>query len=339
MTTGSPLRSSKPLVTIISAYYRRAHAVAPTLESIRDQSYDNFNAIIWDDNSPDETWRELDRVAREIGDPRFTVYQHSENLGLTRGFNEAIAKIDSEYIAIVGSGDICHPDRILKQVRALEGDPEAAFCATGSTTTDPIQGTTFFDSSFSSTIITRQDIETTCPFTHGSVMYRSDRLKEIGAFEPTFKWCADWDVFFRLLKKSHAIFIPEVLYMRTAQLDGVSFHPRKAFEQIEFKHLALELSRCSEEQRQTILANVQSDGIPEALPARSGAIARDLARRNVKLYLMKRRRDAIEMSRMAVARGVGYPLKYRAYLRVAALLSHIGFDPNLLIKVARSLPR
>jgi len=329
----------KPTVAILSPYYDRAAGVEPTFQSIAHQTYPDFEAIIWDDKSKDGTWSEMQRVVAKLADSRFTIYRHDSNLGFTQGLNLALSKTDADYIAIVGSGDSCDPRRIERQVQALESNPDAVFCATASTTTDPLSGVTFFDSDYSKEVITFSDIAEHCPFTHGSVMYRGSAIRAAGGYEAAYVWCADWDLWFRLLRDRNALFLREVLYRRIAQPDGASFNPEKSIVQIAHKHLAIELSRVDEELRTKILTEVRAAGISSVIPANHLGYTRDLVRRNIKLYLMGRRAAGDTMSARLRGLGVIPPAKYRAFLLAAKLLSRLPFRTDGLIRPARALPR
>ncbi|WP_338608848.1 glycosyltransferase family 2 protein [Pelagibacterium nitratireducens] len=328
-----------PRVAILCPYHNRAGVVARTFNSIAEQTFADFEALIWDDCSTDETWAEMQRVATSLNDPRFNIYRHEANLGLTPGLNLALRRTRAKYIAIVGSGDECHPERIERQVAALERAPDAVFCATASTTTDPITKTTFYDSAHHRETIVFNDIRTHCPFTHGSVMYRASALNAVGLYETAFKWCADWDMFFRLLRTGQAVYLDEVLYLRTAQADGVSFAPRKAFDQINCKYLAIKLSGLDESGRAEVLASVREQGMEFVLEAEKPEIWRDLARRNVKLYLMGRQKAGDEMMALIDGKGVTYPTKYRLFIAVAKLLGKLPVSADFMIRAARALPR
>lgn len=333
------LAGRSPRVAILCPYHNRADVVERTFNSIATQTFADFEALIWDDCSTDETWEEMQRVAAKLNDPRFKIYRHETNLGLTAGLNQALQQTSAEYIAIVGSGDECHPKRIERQVAALEKAPTAVFCATASTTTDPITKTTFFDSSHDRDIVEFDDIKSHCPFTHGSVMYRASALETVGLYETAFKWCADWDMFFRLLRTGPAVYLDDVLYLRTAQADGVSFSPRKAFDQINCKYLAIKLSELDDVGRASVLATVRERGIEFALDAEKPQIWRDLARRNVKLYLMGRKAAGDEMMALAQRKGVTYPAKYRFFVATAKWLGKLPLSADFMIRAARTLPK
>lgn len=281
-------------VTLISAYFARAAAVQVTLRAIAGQDYDDWTALVWDDGSPDNTWDVLRQEQAALGDARLRVFRHDPNIGFVAGMNHAISRSDSAYIAVVGSGDAFAPDRIARQVAALDADPDAAFCTTAAISIDPETGTRFEDNTFSRPRIEAADLAHSCPFTHGSVMFRRAALERVGLYEPTFVWSADWDLFNRLLVGAHAIHLPEPLYHRYAQADGASFSPTKSVLQIKSAHLAHAL-REAPDRRAEILDLVRRDGLDAALTDRQPAIASDLHSRQAKLYILGRKDLGDEM--------------------------------------------
>lgn len=321
-------------VTVISPYYNRKDAVEMTLMSIAAQDFEDFEALIWDDCSQDGTWEELQRVAASICDPRFKIFRHDPNLGFTAGLNYAIALAKGEYIAVVGSGDTCRPDRLTKQFTALEADPQASFCASSSLTIDEETGKQFRDEGHDGRVIELKDIAEACPFTHGTVMYRKSALETVGGYDPVFTWCADWDLFFRLLKGSHARYLPEVLYERYARMDGVSFAPKKSMLQIKCKYLALSLSELDAQGREDMIACVRDKGLDEALSHRGAAIVRDLRARQVKILFMKRRKQANELGAL-IDVAYGRTLKWRCMVGLASIAAALPIDQDKVIDQAR----
>lgn len=323
-------------VTIISPYYNRASSVRLTLESIAAQTYGDFEALIWDDCSPDDTFAELKNIQAELNDPRIKVYQHNPNLGLTQGLNDAIQRSTGEYIAVVGSGDVCTPDRIEKQVKKLEEFPNAPFCATRSITVDEVTGRQFSDETFNKEHINTDDIASACPFTHGSVMYRKSALVSIGGYDPIFKWCADWDIFFRLLEVGTATYISDDLYHRYARMDGVSFAPKKSVEQIKYKHLALSLAGLSEHARTDFKERVRHEGLDQALEHRRNDIIRDLRAREIKLTLLGRREAASELKHL-IDTEFGSSFKWRTAACLAQILKYSPINQDTAIAFARNI--
>lgn len=322
-------------VTVISPYFNRAVVVERTVKSILNQSYADLRAIIWDDYSPDRTWEELQRVSSELSDERLHVFRNPENVGLTRSLNNVFEMTDSEYVAIVGSGDVCHPERIKRQVQALDNDPNAVFCATGSVSIDELTGSRFLDDGFDGENIRLEDVAHVVPFTHGSVMYRRNKVLEAGLFEPTFKWCADWDLFMRILSLGNGIYLKDALYERYALMDGVSFHPVKSMEQIQYKYLAKHLSTISVADRPKVLVLARQD-LDLCLGSYKEVMARDLWKRQIKLTFMGRFPQAEELGCLIEAK-YGFSFVRFFGSRVARLLKCIPVSTDTLVSVTRRL--
>ncbi|WP_417242617.1 glycosyltransferase family 2 protein [Celeribacter sp.] len=323
-------------VTVISPYHNRKSSVRMTLTSISSQTFEDFEALIWDDGSTDGTFEELQKVQAELGDPRITVYQHMPNIGLTNGLNDAIQRAKGDYIAVVGSGDTCAPDRLEKQVAALEADQEARFCACRSVTIDEVSGRQFSDEHFQNVRIEKENVAEVCPFTHGSVMYRKKAILAVGGYDPIFKWCADWDLFFRLLNTGHACYIPEDLYFRYARMDGVSFAPQKSVEQIKSKHLVLCLAGLSNDDREALKTRVANQGLKEALSGCWVDIARDLRARQIKLIFMGRKEAGEELGKLIDAE-FGTSLKWNAAAVFAKIIEASPINQDKAIAFARKI--
>jgi len=326
----------KPRVLIISPYYNRENAVTKTILSILDQTYHDICVLIWDDCSTDGTAKVLKQIDEELNDPRLNIHYYKENVGLTQGLNNAFLAGDFEYVAVVGSGDICLPQRIEKQIEALDNDPNSVLCGTNSVSIDEITHQKFFDDKFDKRIVTYNDLLKVVPFTHGSVMYRREAVIKIGLYETIFKWCADWDLFLRLLNSSHAIYLEEVLYERYARLDGVSFAPKKSIEQINYRYLVKHLAKNSEKRDQIILQ--AKDNINSILDEYSEEISNVAWKRQIKLILMGRREQAEEMFKIIDSNFGISPVK-RVINYLAIIASYLPININSLINSARKISK
>lgn len=327
--------SDNPTVCVISAFYNRGHGVRNTLEALHAQTYENAEFLVWDDCSKDDTWEALQKVAQELDDPRLKIFRNDSNLGLSRGLNKAVCMTDATYIAVIGSGDSCHPDRIKLQVAALEADPSAVLCTAAVITTDINSRIEFRDTSFPRDTVQLSDMTFRCAVPHGAVMYRREDFLNLGGYAEELKWCADWDLFNRLLANGHGIYLQHILSYRIAQNDGVSFHPEKAFEQLVCKQLVIRLATLSPTERSVLLKRIEEEGALALVGNKHQLLERDLARRNTKLYLMGRRNEAIEMSKLAKSRKIAYPVSYIMALAVVRPFTAVFRNTYGLIALAR----
>jgi glycosyltransferase involved in cell wall biosynthesis len=108
----------KPLVSVIMPVYNPGVFLVDAIESILSQSYKNFEFIIVDDASTDDSWKTIRAYVRQ--DPRIKAFKNHINLGVSLTANIALSKAKGTYIARMDSDDISAPDRLQKQVKFLQ---------------------------------------------------------------------------------------------------------------------------------------------------------------------------------------------------------------------------
>lgn len=114
--------SEKPLVSIIMGIYNCAESLAISIKSILEQTYTNWELIICDDCSTDNTYETACKYADLY--ENITVIRNSENMKLAYTLNQCLSVANGKYVARMDADDICLPDRLRKQVLILETYPE-----------------------------------------------------------------------------------------------------------------------------------------------------------------------------------------------------------------------
>lgn len=105
------------MISIALAAYNGAKYISEQLDSILSQNYQDFELIICDDCSTDNTWQIIEEYARK--DNRIKIYENNENLGFKKNFEKAISLCNGEYIALSDQDDIWtnnHLDVLLKNI-------------------------------------------------------------------------------------------------------------------------------------------------------------------------------------------------------------------------------
>jgi len=116
-----------PKVSIIMPTYNRAAYILETIESIRDQTHQNWELIIIDDGSNDNTVE----IVEELKDDRIHIYK-AGRIGLISQVRKiGIEKATAGFIALADSDDLWGVTKLAEQVLALQQYPEAGFCLTG----------------------------------------------------------------------------------------------------------------------------------------------------------------------------------------------------------------
>lgn len=110
--------AAHPLVSISMPAFNAAKYIASSIQSVLDQTYQNFELIIYDDGSSDQT-RE---IIQSFSDPRIKTILTDQNQGLIVARNAIAKKAQGKYLALLDCDDIAEPTRLEEQVAYLEGD-------------------------------------------------------------------------------------------------------------------------------------------------------------------------------------------------------------------------
>lgn len=116
-----------PKVTVLMPVYNGEKYIREAIESILNQSFANFEFLIIDDGSTDNSVK----IIETHKDSRIRLVRNPENLQLVATLNKGISLAKSEYIARMDCDDISLPERLAKQVVFLDDNPEVGVLGTG----------------------------------------------------------------------------------------------------------------------------------------------------------------------------------------------------------------
>lgn len=113
------------LVSVIIPVYKVERYIAETIESVLSQTYQNFEIIIVDDESPDQSIE----ICRKFSDRRIKIIQQ-KNRGLAGARNTGIRQSQGQYIALLDSDDLWLPEKLERHLNHLKSRPEVgvSFC-------------------------------------------------------------------------------------------------------------------------------------------------------------------------------------------------------------------
>lgn len=169
---GSVTSSSK-FVSVIMAAYNAEETIEAAIRSILLQTHDNFELIICDDASTDNTWCLMRSLADE--DSRIRLIRQEKNRGSAVARNRCLLQAQGEYIAIMDADDLCSENRLAVQVSFLEKHREVAFVGLLGEVFHNIPG----DCSKCYPYVAKpaaKDFLMTLPFVHASLMFRSTAI-------------------------------------------------------------------------------------------------------------------------------------------------------------------
>ena len=118
------MNADQPLVSILMTSYNREKFIGEAIESVLASTYTNYELLIVDDGSSDDTVAIAKSYA--LKDGRITVYVNEKNLGDYHNRNKAASYAGGKYLKYVDSDDIIYPESLAVFVRSMEQFPEAA---------------------------------------------------------------------------------------------------------------------------------------------------------------------------------------------------------------------
>lgn len=315
-----------PRVSVISAFYNRAPVLQRTIDSVLQQSFNDLELVVVDDCSRDDTAQRLAAIAAQRQDPRLRVLINEQNKGFVRTMRDAIEASTGEYIAIQGSGDVSLPERIARQVEMLDAHPDVVAVGCWYRNIDDESGAT--EAVRPDAAAARGGVTT---FSHGEMMMRRSAYEAAGGYRTEFKVAQLTDLGFRLHRLGRFATVPQFLYERHVQGDGVTYNASKVLEQAQFLRLARHLQKLPTERAvHSTLAAVREGGVGAVIPVEDSGVQLILTERCVRLCAYNRAADAAKIAEHltsasrrrlveALVRGVESPLSppLRSAMRAA----------------------
>ena len=156
-----------PKVSVVMSCYNAEKYLRPAIDSILNQTFGDFEFIIWNDGSTDST----EEIIKSYVDPRIRYFYH-ENTGLGRALNLACKEAVGEYIARMDADDIALPSRFEKEVDFLDKNQNYVLVSSAVNYID--EGGNYLGRSFPYTWdrIIKRVVFRTSLIVHPAVMYR-----------------------------------------------------------------------------------------------------------------------------------------------------------------------
>ena len=181
-----------PTVSVIIPAYNQARYISEAIQSLLNQTYPYFEAVIVNDGSTDET----PSLLAEIHDPRFRVISQP-NSGLSAARNTALRESSAALVTLLDADDFFLPDKLSILVSFLNDHSEIGMVSGGTILVDQES------KPFHQTIKTPDSIQIPellfgNPFVPSSVVIRRSWFETVGLFDETLRACEDWDLLLRM---------------------------------------------------------------------------------------------------------------------------------------------
>jgi glycosyltransferase involved in cell wall biosynthesis len=205
-----------PSVSVCIPVYRGEQFLAETIRSVLDQTYRDFELVVLDNASPDDSGR----IARSFGDPRIRVETNLTTLPQPENWREAMRLCRAPLIKLVCADDLLHPRCLEYQVGPMEADPGLAVVAARRHMIDersrvlvPRRGLIGLTGVRSSVEVARHVVRSGAnPIGEpGGVLFRRAHYFAVGGWRPDHRFVMDLDLWIRLLQHGEFLGLPETL--------------------------------------------------------------------------------------------------------------------------------
>lgn len=184
-----------PKVSVIIPCYNQAHFLPEALASVQAQTFQDWECIIVNDGSPDNTAE----VAREwiARDSRFQ-YIEKPNGGLSSARNRGLQEATGEYVHFLDSDDYVAPEFYREMVRSLESDPGACLAFTGWSLVDSVRNVLTSDQVVNPDYDWYHYMLQRCLCPCHAIVCKKELFDLVGNFDESLRSCEDWDMWLRI---------------------------------------------------------------------------------------------------------------------------------------------
>jgi glycosyltransferase involved in cell wall biosynthesis len=172
--------------------------VSTAIESILTQSHTNYEFLIMDDCSTDETYKICSEYEKKYD--QIKLFRNSKNIGLTKSLNILCKEAQYEYIARQDSDDYSRPERFTQQLNFIKKN-NLDICLTRATLNDTQRKRPTLSYLFTPKLVVRFKN----PFIHGTLMIKKTTLINLGFYNENYKYAQDYKLFSDAIKKRYKI--------------------------------------------------------------------------------------------------------------------------------------
>lgn len=201
--------STRPTVSVVTCVYNGDQFVAQAIESILAQSYTDFEYVIVDDGSHDDSYAIAARYAAQ--DDRIVLLHNDANLGVSRTLNRGIAAAQGDLVMVLDADDLAHPERLALQAALLAAQPDTGAVGCHLEVVDMAGVSAGFYRPPAEPLRMRWELLFRCAIPMGAGCTRRELLTRSGGLLPDFGVSGDYDLLVRLAQKTELSAVPAVL--------------------------------------------------------------------------------------------------------------------------------
>jgi glycosyltransferase involved in cell wall biosynthesis len=228
-----------PAISILLSALNAQSTLAQALDSVAAQTYPDWECLMTDDGSADQTRAVMERY--QARDARFRMIIHDKPQGLTTSLIESAREARGQFLARQDADDWSEPNRLMRQMEAFRQSPGVV--AIGSRFAVHDTDGRYLDvvESVSNSFLARRMLRRRNPFAHGSLLFSRSAYERVGGYRSRFRYAQDYDLLLRLSEVGDITALDKTLYHHRLSMEGIGRSRR--VQQAAYADLALACAR------------------------------------------------------------------------------------------------
>ena len=202
-------------ISVVVPAYNVERTILETIESVQQQTFSDFEIIVIDDGSTDQT----SEIVKSLEDERIKIFSYP-NGGLPVARNRGISHATGKFIAFIDADDLWTSDKLELQLAALQQHPEAgvAYSWTSDFVDEQKENLYSYEPMFFEGNVLPNLLVKNFLVSGSNPLIRREAIESVGEFDPMLKSCEDWDFYLRLAAKWNFVVVPkwQILYRRSS---------------------------------------------------------------------------------------------------------------------------
>jgi len=186
-----------PEISAIMTVYNGQAYLSLAIESLLNQTFSNFELIIVNDHSTDESWKVIEKYCSQ--DDRVISINNPSNFGPFKSANQGLRIAKGTYIARMDSDDLSHPLRFERQLDFLKSHPEVGLLGSNGYYIDDKGKKQKPFKRYENDLNIRWGLLFNSQFLHSTIIFKRSLLDIVGGYSETPLYSQDYDMYIRLL--------------------------------------------------------------------------------------------------------------------------------------------
>jgi glycosyltransferase involved in cell wall biosynthesis len=220
--------NKNPKLSVVLPVFNAEKTIGRAIESVLRQKYSDFELIVIDDGSTDETSIRIETYR----DPRIIIHRFDANKGLIAALNKGLELARGYYIARQDADDQSLPQRFAKQVLTLNANPSLGVVGSCMRLRDSENRMSGVYSYPSKAALAKWQVLFKTPVAHSTAIIRRSVIEQVGGYNKSYKFAEDYELWSRISEVSSVLSLRDRLVYYNIGDGGVSEKNRVAQDDI-----------------------------------------------------------------------------------------------------------